>query len=203
MYFNEILCLFIELIFILNNFACPNNKPRIALKNSLKFRTLLFIAIMFSYFVGVSQNATHMETFNASGDDASSNAGSVSYSIGQVFFTYIGESVYNVAQGVQQSNLNDNKENVDRPEDIDTPEINVIVYPNPTTDFVNLSMKGVDLENGQNVYQLYNYQGKLIQKNNIEDNQTEIQLSHLSSSVYILQVFVKNKILKTFKILKN
>jgi hypothetical protein len=158
---------------------------------------------MFSYFVGVSQNTTHMETFNASGDDALGNSGSVSYSIGQVFFTYIGESVYNVAQGVQQSNLTDNKENIDRPEDIDSPEVNVIVYPNPTTDFVNLSMKGLDLDNGQNVYHLFNYQGKLIEKSNINEVKTEIDLRHLSSSVYILQVFIKNKIFKTFKILKN
>lgn len=145
-----------------------------------------------------------MGTINTTGNDAISTVGSVSYSIGQVFFTYIGESVYNVAQGVQHSNLLEgNSEPIDRPEDIDSPEVNATVYPNPTTDFVNLSMKGIDLENGQNTYQLFNYQGKLIQHNSIKEDYTEINLSHLSSSMYILQVFVKNKIWKTFKILKN
>lgn len=171
--------------------------------SSLKISAVFFIVLMFSYFVGVSQNTTNMETFNTSGEDALGSAGSVSYSIGQVFFTYIGESVYNVAQGVQHSNLVDNEENIDTPEDIDSPEAKIVVYPNPTTDFVNLDMKNVDLANGQNVYQLYSYQGKLIQQHTIEDTNTEINLSHLSSSIYLLQVFVNNKILKTFKILKN
>lgn len=145
-----------------------------------------------------------METFNASGEDALGNAGSISYSIGQVFFTYIGESVYNVAQGVQQSNIVDNTEVIDRPEDIiDSPEVNVIVYPNPTTDYINIAMKDVDLDNGQNSYQLFNYQGKLIEQHKITDDRTQINLQHLSSSVYILQVFVKNKNFKTFKVLKN
>ena len=159
---------------------------------------------MFSFFVGVGQNNTTMETYNTSGGDALSNAGSVSYSIGQVFFTYIGENTYNVAQGVQHSNLDEgSKENIEKPEDINAIDANIIVYPNPTTDFVNLSMEGVNLENGQNTYQLFSYQGKLIQQNSIEEDNTQISLNHLSSSTYILQVFVKNKIFKIFKILKN
>jgi hypothetical protein len=169
----------------------------------LNFKNLLFIVILFSYFVSSSQNNNTMETFNASGEDALGNAGSISYSIGQVFFTYIGESVYNVAQGVQQSNLSENKEVIDRPEDINDPEVNVIVYPNPTTDYINIAMKDVDLDNGQNSYQLFNYQGKLIEQHKITDDRTQINLQHLSSSVYILQVFVKNKNFKTFKVLKN
>ncbi|MGE5943774.1 MAG: T9SS type A sorting domain-containing protein [Flavobacteriales bacterium] len=146
-----------------------------------------------------------METYNTSGGDALGNAGSVSYSIGQVFFSYIGESVYNVSQGVQQSNIiiNNDDKNTNTPEDIIDPEASIVVYPNPTTDYVNLSMKGVDLENGQNTYQLFSYQGKLIQQHSIEEDNTQINLSHLSSSTYLLQVFVKNKIFKTFKILKN
>ncbi|WP_162623257.1 T9SS type A sorting domain-containing protein [Confluentibacter sediminis] len=145
-----------------------------------------------------------MSNTNATGNDALGRSGSVSYSIGQVFFTYVGESVYNVAQGVQHSNLaEDSGENINNPQDIINAEISISVYPNPTTDFVNLSMKGVDLQNGQNTYQLFSYQGKLIQQQTIEDDKTQISLSHLSSSMYLLQVFVKNKIWKTFKILKE
>jgi hypothetical protein len=42
-----------------------------------------------------------MESINASGNNATGSSGSVSYSLGQVFYTYIGESVYDVAQGIQ------------------------------------------------------------------------------------------------------
>jgi len=43
-----------------------------------------------------------MESINAAGNNTTGSSGKVSYSIGQVFYTYIGESVYNVAQGIQQ-----------------------------------------------------------------------------------------------------
>lgn len=173
------------------------------MRNSLKFNNLLFIVIQFSYFVSVSQNTINMETFNASGVNAVGSTGSISYSVGQVFFSYIGETVYNVAQGVQQTNLTEGKEHINNPEDINSPEANILVYPNPTTDYVNLTMKGVDLEKGQNTYQLFSYQGKLIQQQSIKGDYTQISLEKLSSSTYLLQVFVNNKILKTFKILKT
>lgn len=48
-----------------------------------------------------SNIADIMATINATGNNATGSSGTVSYSIGQVFYTYIGESVYNVAQGIQ------------------------------------------------------------------------------------------------------
>jgi predicted lipoprotein with Yx(FWY)xxD motif len=42
------------------------------------------------------QTPTVMGTVITSGDDASGDYGSVSYSIGQVFYTYIGAPVYSV-----------------------------------------------------------------------------------------------------------
>lgn len=144
-----------------------------------------------------------METFNTAGQNVTGNTGSFSYSIGQVFYTYIGETVYHVAQGIQHINSDENKETISKPEDIIIPEAHIVVYPNPTTDFINLTMNGVDLEKGPNTYQLFSYQGKLLQQQSIEGDHTQISLSNLSSSTYLLQVFVDNKILKTFKILKT
>jgi hypothetical protein len=61
--------------------------------------------LLFSFKV-ISQNTLGntnyvMESINASGNNATGSSGSVSYSLGQVFYTYIGESVYDVAQGIQ------------------------------------------------------------------------------------------------------
>jgi hypothetical protein len=67
------------------------------------------IATLFFSFDGLSQNApntTVMGTVITSGDDASGDYGSVSYSIGQVFYTYIGAPVYSVAQGIQHEEAN-------------------------------------------------------------------------------------------------
>lgn len=64
-------------------------------------------------FKGISQtsnvsNNTVMQTLNATGKDAVGSSGTVTYSIGQVFYTYIGQSDYNVTQGIQQEDIKPN-----------------------------------------------------------------------------------------------
>ncbi|MGQ7947210.1 T9SS type A sorting domain-containing protein [Flavobacterium sp. WC2509] len=140
-----------------------------------------------------------METINASGNDASGSSGTVSYSIGQVFYTYIGASVYNVAQGIQQE---ENKVNLGTTEDV-KPKIDISVYPNPTTDFVNINIEGYVFGDEMGTYQLYDFQGRLLKQNTIGENETQVSLNNLSSSIYILQVNINNKFLKTFKIIKK
>ena len=73
---------------------------------NLKIISLLVIIMLFFSFKGISQNTQTntnniMETINTSGANATGSSGTVTYSIGQVFYTYIGQSVYNVAQGIQ------------------------------------------------------------------------------------------------------
>jgi hypothetical protein len=61
--------------------------------------------LLFS-FKGISQNTNNiMGTINATGSNATGSSGTVTYSIGQVFYTYIGQSVYNVAQGIQHEEV--------------------------------------------------------------------------------------------------
>ena len=150
------------------------------------------------------QNNNLMYSLNTSGNNMSGSSGFVSYSIGQVFFSSMTDNAIQVIEGVQigyQENTEiNNNEDADN---IPSPEIEIIVFPNPTIDFVTLASEGFDLDNQLNSYQLYNYQGKLLKQNIIQQNKTEIDLSNLSSSIYILQVFVEQKLWKTFKIIKK
>jgi hypothetical protein len=173
---------------------------------NLKITNLLVIAILFFSIKGISQNTQTiandtMETINTSGDDATGSSGSVTYSIGQVFYTYIGESAYKVAQGVQQEELS---QTLDTPENSVESSPEIVVFPNPTTDYVTVNMKGLEFfENEQRSYQLYDLQGRLLKQNTINQTETQINMNDLSTSIYILQVYANNKILKTFKILKK
>jgi len=160
--------------------------------------------LLFS-FEGISQvfepnsNDT-METFNASGEDATGSAGSAAYSIGQVFYTYIGESAYNVAQGIQQGESINTLSN----EEIDgEPKIEIFIFPNPTTDFVNVNMVGHESVSSQSSYQLYDLQGRLLKQDTVTQTETQINVTDLRAAIYLLQVYSDNKILKTFKIVKN
>jgi hypothetical protein len=168
---------------------------------NLKIINLFIIMILFFPFKGISQSTNDiMETIITTGSNASGSSGSVAYSIGQVFYTYIGEqSVYNVAQGVQQLGKDSS---LGIPE-IDNPKTEIFVFPNPTSDFVSVSMKGFELENGQRSFKLYDIQGRLLKQNTINQDETQVSLNNLSPSIYMLLVYIDNKILKSFKVIKN
>jgi hypothetical protein len=161
--------------------------------------------ILFFSFQAIGQNNqvnnnNIMETINTSGNNATGSSGSISYSIGQVFYTYIGDqSVYNVAQGIQHQELIKSLNVVDTIES----KAEVFVFPNPTADFVNVNLKGFDLVTGQQSYQLYNLQGRLIKQNAIDQIQSQVSLNNLPPSIYILRIYVNNKVLNTFKIIKQ
>ena len=170
----------------------------------LKIINFFIIVMLFFSFKGIAQNTETnsndlMDTIIASGNDATGSSGSVTYSIGQVFYTSIEESEYNVVQGIQHQETYNSLDT----QDVIEPKTEISIYPNPTTDFVNINMEGYELENGLRSYQLYDFQGRLLKQNTINQNETQVNLSDLSSSIYLLQVYVDNKALKTFKIIKN
>lgn len=172
---------------------------------NLKIINLLIIMMLFFSYEGISQNTQTnsnniMGTINTSGTNAIGSSGTVAYSIGQVFYTYIGQSVYNVAQGIQHEEL---EKTLTTPENSIEPKTEIFIFPNPTTDFVTVNMEGLEFNNEQRSYQLYDMQGRLLKQNTINHSETQINLTDLSSSIYILQVYSNNKVLKTFKILKK
>ena len=133
---------------------------------------------------------------NATGSNASGSGGSVSYSVGQVVYTNNTGTNGSVAQGVQQ------------PFEIFTvgikeTELNIFltVFPNPTTDYLTLSIDDFDISNLS--YQLYDMNGKLLQNAKITGNQTSIVMSNLVPANYFVKVIQGNKEVKTFKIIKN
>ncbi|HSD08157.1 T9SS type A sorting domain-containing protein [Flavobacterium sp.] len=138
-----------------------------------------------------------METIITSGSNATSSSGTVNYSIGQLFYMYVGETVYNVAQGVQHPKIPNIKNN-----SIDTKK-EIVVLNDPKTDYVTLNMKGFELEYGQHSYQIYDLQGRILKDNIINSSETQINLNDFIRSIYLLRVYDNNKVLKTFKIIKQ
>lgn len=133
----------------------------------------------------------------SSGSNATGTTGSTSYTIGQVAYTNQTGTNGKVTQGVQQ------------PFEIVTlgadefPEITLTMtlYPNPTTDKVTLSISDYDSENME--YQIFDINGRAIQKHKISQKETQITLENLASAIYLLQVSNEKKLLKTFKIIKD
>ena len=135
---------------------------------------------------------------SASGGDASSVSGSTSYSVGQVVYTTNTGIDGSVAQGVQQPYEISVVTAIKEAKGIN---LSVSAYPNPTTDYLTLSIKEFDISNVS--YQLLDMNGKLLQNEKITGNQPSIVMSNLVPATYFVKVTESNKEVKTFKIIKK
>lgn len=138
------------------------------------------------------------ESILASGGNISGSGGTVSYSLGQVVYnTYTGINGL-VAQGVQQSYEISVETGLEVAKGIN---LAVSVYPNPTSDFLTLSLDHFELSNLS--YKLFDLQGKLLETKKIEGNQTSIVMSNLVPATYFIKVMQGNTEVKAFKIIKH
>ena len=138
------------------------------------------------------------ESVNASGGNASGSGGSVSYSVGQVVYQTHTGSNGSVAEGVQQPYEISVVTGIYEAKGIN---LSVTAYPNPTTDYLTLSIDKFDISNLS--YHLYDMNGILLQNAKITGNQTSIAMGNLVPANYLVKVIQGNKEVKTFKIIKN
>ncbi|GEM_PF-2831845 len=171
----------------------------------MKNTYLYFILLIFWMYQQESLGQSDfLHTLNASGNNISESTNLSTYSIGQVFFSYIESSNLNAQEGVQQMlPYTVDNEDSDNPIETNNLSIDIVIYPNPTANFITLSVLGLDFDNELNSYQLYNYQGRLLANSSLLEKETHIDLTSLSASIYILQVYVEEKLWKTFKIIKE
>lgn len=157
----------------------------------LKLSALLFLGL------GLT-GLQAQESVNATGGDALGSGGSASYSVGQVVYTTNTGTNGSVAQGVQQAFEISVVTGLEEAKGIN---LSVSAYPNPTTDYLTLEVKDVELLNLH--FQMYDMNGKLLQNEKITGNQTSIVMSNLVPATYFVKVIQGNKEFKTFKIIKN
>ena len=82
-----------------------------------------------------------------------------------------------------------------------TVNLEALVYPNPSSDYVKLNITDNALTDLS--YILMNIQGKILSSAKISSLYTPISLHGLSVGTYVLKVSKKNNELKTFKIIKK
>jgi len=150
------------------------------------------------------------ETTNASGGNASGNGGTVSYSVGQVVYTTnSGGSNGSVAQGVQQPFEISVITELEEAKGI---TLHCLVYPNPTTDILTLTIEG-DVIQSQYIAYLYDINGKLLLNKILSENLTAISMGNLAPATYFLKIVEtkhalsqninKSQEIKSFKIIKK
>lgn len=157
---------------------------------SMKY--ILFLSALLMSFYSEAQSSV-----NTSGNDANGSGGEVSYSVGQVVYSSNNDATGEVNQGVQHAyeiftvSTQDNEI-----------QSSMEVYPNPTSDYLILEIEKYKAENL--TYQIFDQQGKEIQKKKIAAGKTKIDLKDVTPSTYLIKISdSKNNLLQSFKIIKN
>ncbi len=136
------------------------------------------------------------KTMASAGTTATGSGGSSTYTVGQLDYQQKGANAQ-LIEGVQHSyeilTL--------AVEDLDNKEKNIVLYPNPVKDFLFIDFNKENYQNSN--YILFDSQGKLIKKGNLNQQKSELDFSLLPTSVYIIQIFQNNQNIKTFKIIKK
>lgn len=144
--------------------------------------------------VAIAQNATV-----TAGGTASGSGGTLTYTIGQIADQRVEGNGRYVIEGVQQ------------PYEIQTVGISsypgitleAVVYPNPTSGKVILSIRKYDIPSNGLTAKLYDFNGKLIKSIVVKDIDTEIDFTSYAAATYHLSVVDDKTLLKTFKVVKN
>lgn len=135
----------------------------------------------------------------AAGGNATGTGGTVSYSIGQVFYSTPSGSTHNLIQGVQLPYEIYVVTSVE--EEDETIGLTVSVYPNPVMDQFNLRVENSSEKDY--TYRFFNAQGQVICDGKVEHDETTISTASLATSFYILNVYSKKQTVKSFKIIKH
>jgi hypothetical protein len=158
-----------------------------------KFSLLLPVVLCFGMFGLQAQ-----QVLTTSGGNASGSGGTVSYTVGQIVYTTNTGTNGSAVQGVQQPFEISVVTGIEEALGI---SLEIMVYPNPTTDFLTLSVDNFEASNLS--YYLYDINGRLLETKKLEGKQTSIAMSNLVPATYFLKVSEGSKELRTFKIIKN
>jgi hypothetical protein len=147
--------------------------------------------------LGLGLTAQAQQATTATGGDASGSGGTVAYSVGQIVYTTNAGTNGSVAQGIQQPFEIQIVLGVEQLEI----KLDMMVYPNPTTDVLNLSVGNTETSGLS--YQLFDLSGRLLANSKIKNKETTISMLSYPHANYFLNIIQGNKKIKTFKIIKN
>ena len=158
-------------------------------------RLLLIMGVMVFVMSGHAQ-----ETITTTGGEATSNAGSVSYTIGQIAIQTATNGNASIAEGVQQP-YEIQTVGVDNYPNI---TLNAMVYPNPTADLLTLAVGNVETFHETSLQaMLYTTNGQPLQTVTVAGEHTVVDMTNVAAGTYYLRVTDGKQTLKTFKVVKT
>ena len=152
--------------------------------------------ILMAIFIASSFELSAQNAALTSGGEATGTGGTVSYSIGQVFYSTVSNNEGSINEGVQQSYVISTS--ID--ETSNELELTLLAFPNPTRDYLNLKIEGERVPGL--LFRILDMNGQEIDSGQAL-NGTLINVQDYASSTYFLQIIDSTKTIKSFRIIKN
>jgi len=155
-------------------------------------RVELLLAALFFIIL----NSNGQEVVASSGNHFSNNDIQISWTLGEPVIQTLSNNNVQLTQGFHQAKLT-----VTAIEELDDLLMQISAYPNPTSNYLKLSVKNSGKEELH--YTLYTLDGKMLMQKQIESDFSEISMMNYISAIYFLKVSTGDSTLKTFKIIKQ
>ena len=156
----------------------------------------LFICLFLVVFLHVKAQTVAPELVSTAGDSFSNTNYQLDWSIGESITATHSNGTNVLTQGFHQNTY----EVLLLVDDFQT-AIDISVYPNPTTNFININVGDAAFQQMQ--YTITDYVGKTIKKANLNTDTEQISFANYANGTYFLTVKRNNKLLKNFKIIKK
>lgn len=170
----------------------------INIKLNRELHHLLFRISFILLFITSLPHLQAQQAILSASSEATGNAGTVSYSVGQVAFHLNAGSEGFIIEGVQQPFELQFHEGI---EESDESLPDYILYPNPAGSYINLKIERTEIKILS--YQIYNMNGFLLQTMETENREVRIPLENLASASYVLTISGNNRVLGSFIIIKK
>ena len=157
-------------------------------------RILINLSIGLIFVVGFSQ-----QSIVGAGGEAKSSDGSFSYSVGQLVVSQVipGRNLW----GSEAIALNHGVQQVYLPNCANANQIRIVASPNPSKGLVNIDLFNWDEKEIR--LEMYDILGKLSLVKLLYEGKTQLNLSHLSSGMYIFSISNNCDSTSKFKLILN
>lgn len=161
----------------------------------IKYSHFLSLCIL---FFCINKVEAQQAIVSSGSSQIESEGGSISYSVGQISYSYTESLNGSISEGVQQAYLIEVVSAVDAYRKI---KLECKAYPNPTTDILYLKTENLILEKLE--YSIYSFSGHLLKEGIVDNSLIQIDMRQYISAMYLLKVTREGKDCITFKIVKH
>ena len=142
-------------------------------------KVIVLILMFFSLTIVAQTGEVKRKVIASAGGIIESENCNVSWTLGEVVAGTFKNPKIIVNQGFQQRPI--------FPIVIDNPDYKIVVYPNPTSQFIYVFVKSFN-ENSKAYCKLFNLNGKLLYSTDFVQNNQIIDMEHFPSGAYLLQI---------------